>query len=157
MWVKKTFYSMFGYLLLAFMSSAFATGGDLKIAIDDDTAYRIHYNAFESEMLTPETARSYDIVRSKNRMVLTVSIRKGGKDALLKTTAVEAKVTAEAKNLTGQINTLEMKKVIEGDAIYYVSYFKVSNKETLRFTIQVDPEMQGREHEIKFEQQFFVD
>jgi hypothetical protein len=155
--VKKTFYSIFGYLLLAFISSAYASESVLKIAIDDNTTYRIHYNAFESEMLTPETARSYDIVRSKNRMVLTVSIRKGGKDALLNTQAVEAKVTAQAKTLTGQINSLDMKKVVEGDAIYYVSYFKVSDKDTLQFTIRVDPEMQGREHEIKFDQQFFVD
>ena len=152
---KKAFSSILGYLLLAFLSVAYA--GDLKIAIDDNTTYRIHYNAFESDMLSPETALSYGITRSKNRMVLTVSVRKGAKDALLETKAVEAKVSAEAKNLTAQIKTLDMKKVTEGNSIYYVSHFKVGNQETLQFTIRVDPEMQGREHEIKFKQQFFVD
>ena len=146
---------MLSCLLLAFLSVAYA--GELKIAIDDNTAYRIHYNAFESDMLSPETALSYGITRSKNRMVLTVSVRKGGKDAMLETKAVEAKVIAEARNLTAQIKTLKMKKVTEGDAIYYVSNFKVDNEETLQFIILVEPEMQGREHEIKFKQQFFVD
>jgi hypothetical protein len=152
---KKAFYSLLGYILLAFLSVAYA--GELKIAIDDNTAYRIYYNAFESDMLSPETALSYGITRSKNRMVLTVSVRKGEKNALLGTKAVEANIIAEAKNLTAQIKTLKMKKVTQGEAIYYVSNFKVDNEETLHFTIQVEPEMQGREHEIKFKQQFFVD
>ena len=158
MLVNKALYFTFAGFLLGLMSYAYA--GQFEVEVDKDNVYVIHYNALSTEILLPEVARRYGVVRSKNRAMLNVSVRKGGKDGLMQTQAVLAKVTAQAVNLNGQLKELEMRQVEEGDAnskaIYYIAVFTVTDKETLNFTLKVDPENQGQEHEIKFRQQFFV-
>jgi hypothetical protein len=77
--------------------------------------------------------------------------------------AVTANVIVKATNLTGQVKDLEMRKIEETDengkigAIYYIGVFSIANEETLKFTLNVDPEAQGKATEIKFMQQFFVE
>jgi hypothetical protein len=158
MLVKKALYFTFAGFLLGLMSYAHA--GQFEVEVDKDNVYVIHYNALSTEILLPEVARRYGVVRSKNRAMLNVSVRKGGKNNLMQTQAVLAKVTAQAVNLNGQLKELEMRQVEEGDAkskaIYYITVFTVTDKETLNFTLKVDPENKGQEHEIKFKQQFFV-
>lgn len=120
--------------------------------------YDIHYNALNTTFLVPKVAGKYGIQRSKNRAMLMVSVRKGsGLGKYLQTQAVEAEVTVQASNLVGQPKTIDMRLVPDGDAIYYIGTFPITDKETVRFTIKVEPENQGSVHEIKFKQQFFVD
>ena len=152
--VKTVWYSTLIGLILGLMNFG-AVANELKT----EAGYIIHYNAFSSEILPVEVARTYKIVRSKNQAVLNIVVRKTKDEKSAQTEAVLAKVTAQAVNLAGQLKMLDMRKVEEGDAdskaIYYIATFKVSNAETLNFTIKVDPENQGKEHEIKFSQQFF--
>ena len=105
-------------------------------------------------------ARAYGIVRSKNRALLNVSVRKGGDGQFMQTQAVLANVTAQAANLTGQLKQLKMKRIeeegVSSKAIYYIGVFTVTHEETLNFTIKVKP-LQAQEWTIKFHQQFFVD
>jgi opacity protein-like surface antigen len=147
--------------VLAFMSCAHAAEKKqhepLKIEIDDKTEYTVHYNAFSIKSLPKEMARAYGIKRSSRNAVLNVTVRKGGKGKLMQTQTVLAKVAVQAINLSNQFKTSEMRLVQEGDAIYYIGEFSVTNKETLNFSIKVDPEYQGKEYEITFRQQFFAD
>ena len=129
-------------------------GGEPKI----NEGYDIHYNALNTTFLAPKVAEKYGIQRSKNRAMLMVSVRKGsGLGKYLQTQAVEAEVTVQASNLVGQPKTIKMKLIRDGDAIYYIGTFPITDKEIFKFTIQVEPENQGSVHEIKFYQQFFVD
>ncbi|OQY48264.1 MAG: DUF4426 domain-containing protein [Candidatus Parabeggiatoa sp. nov. 2] len=144
--------------VLAFMSCAHAIAPEpLKIEIDENTEYTVYCNAFSIKSLPTEMARAYSIKRSSSNAVLNVVVRKGGKGKLMQTQAVLAKVTAQVTNLTSQSKPSKMRLVQEGDAIYYIGEFRVSNEETLKFTIKVDPEYQGEEHEIIFSQPFFAD
>ncbi len=119
------------------------------------SGYAVHYNAFSTDMLDPSVAQAYHIKRSKNRALLNISVLK--KVLGTSGTPIEAEVRASATNLSGQFREIPMRKIRDGEAIYYLGDFHISNEETLRFTIHVTPADDGPEHEFSFTQQFFTD
>jgi len=117
--------------------------------------YVVHFNAQSTDQLSPEVARAYNIVRSKNRAMLNVSIIRKSDNA-----PVVAAVTVKASNLTGQLKNVTMRRIEEpGDtaAIYYVGETAVANLETLIFDIGVIPEGENELSEVRFTRQFYVD
>ena len=117
--------------------------------------YDVHYNAFTTDFLSPQVAQTYKIQRSKNRALLNISILK----KVLGTPgeSVSGVVRATAKNLSGQLRSLDVRKVPDGQAIYYLATFAVNNEETLDFEIQVTPQGRDAPYVVKFRQQFFTD
>ncbi|MFA9459413.1 DUF4426 domain-containing protein [Thiohalorhabdus methylotrophus] len=113
--------------------------------------YIIHHGTMLTSNLTPEVARQYDIVRSDHRGLVTVAVRqtadKGNK-------AVRAKVWAVAVNLSAQRRTLEMREIDEGEAIYYISAFRIDPPETVRLEIHVQPEGTDKEHVFEISRLF---
>ncbi len=116
--------------------------------------YRIHYNAFVSNMLSPEVARAHGLTRSRYHAVVNITVQKSSDSGYH---PVAADVTGTATNLYGKQRTLEMKKVTERGAIYYLAELPFSNEETMTFDIQVVPEGETLVRNISFKQQFFVD
>lgn len=112
----------------------------------------IHYSAQLTDQLPPESARAYDIVRSKTRAMLSVSVL----DKTTKT-PVAATVTVKAVNLTGQLKNFTMRQINEQDAIYYIGTLPVANRETLIFDISVTPDGVEKPSDIRFKRQFFTD
>lgn len=112
----------------------------------------VHYSAQITDQLPVEIARLYDIVRSENRAMLSVSVvtEEGGK-------SVPASVSVETVNLTGQLKTVNMRRIDEQEAIYYIGETPVANRETLIFDISVKPEGVEEPAEIRFQRQFFTD
>ena len=112
----------------------------------------VHFSALSTDQIPPEVARAYNIVRSKNRAMLNVSVLEAetGK-------AVTATVTVKTVNLTGQLKTVTMRKVEEQDAIYYIGETPVANRETLIFDISVTPEGATQAAEVRFKRQFYSD
>jgi len=112
----------------------------------------VHFSALSTDQIPPEVARAYNIVRSKNRAMLNVSVLKAetGK-------AVTATVTVKTVNLTGQLKTVTMRKVEEQEAIYYIGETPVANRETLIFDISVTPEGATQASEVRFKRQFYSD
>lgn len=119
--------------------------------------YVVHYNAINTGMLTPEVAQHYKILRSKNRALLNISVRKKGSESVMTDSAVTATVEVTITNLSGQLETVNMKEIREGDAIYYIGVFRIDNEEIFNFNIQVTPESKGQTRVVKFRQQFFVE
>lgn len=118
--------------------------------------YVVHYNALSTEMLTPEVAKANNIMRSKNRALLNISVRKKAGESELTDHAVAAEVKASAVNLSRQLKDVKMQEVREGGAIYYLGVFTITDKETFDFTITVKPEFNGEPYTFQFQQQFFV-
>ena len=116
--------------------------------------YTVFYNAFTSDTLQPSVAKVYNITRSKNLGLLTVSVVKKSLSPL--GTPIKAQVRAEATNLTGQLKSVEVREVDDGTAIYYLSEIYVTHKEVLDFTITVTPEGESRPFVVKFRQQFYT-
>lgn len=114
-------------------------------------SYVVHYNAISTESLPARVAQAYGITRSKNRGLLNISVvKKGGNYQ-----GVEAKIKVIATNLTGQLRDMELRKIQEQSAVYYISEFSVADRETLDFIINVvTPENQGVN--INLRQQFFA-
>jgi hypothetical protein len=111
----------------------------------------VHFSAQLTDQLTPEIARAYNIVRSKNRVMLNVAVL----DAV-KGTPVSATVTVDTVNLTGQLKNVVMRKVQEQEAIYYIGETPVANQETLIFDISVIPEGESEAANVRFKRQFYT-
>jgi hypothetical protein len=111
----------------------------------------VHFSAQSTDQLPPEVARTYNIVRSKNRAMLNVSVLEEADN-----TPVTANVEVKTVNLTGQLKTVVMRKVQEQDAIYYIGETPVANRETLIFDISVTPEGVDAASDIRFKRQFYT-
>jgi len=116
--------------------------------------YVIHFNAVNTDFLTPEIARNYGIQRSKNRVLLTVSVLKG--EIGVAGQPVAADISAHATNLSDQTKKLNMRQVKDGNAIYYIDTFSVTNEETVDMYITAKPKNGGPAMEVKFRRQFFT-
>jgi hypothetical protein len=117
--------------------------------------YVVHFSAQSTDQLPPEVARAYNIVRSKNRAMLNVSIIREADN-----TPVKGVVTVKTVNLTGQLKSVTMREIEEpGDvvAIYYIGETPVANRETLVFDISVQPEGESSSSDVRFKRQFYTD
>jgi hypothetical protein len=112
----------------------------------------VHFSAQTTDQLPPEVARAYNIVRSKNRAMLNVSVLRASDNA-----AVAADVTVKAVNLTGQLKNITMRQIDEQEAIYYIGEVAVANRETLIFDISVTPEGASSASDVRFKRQFYTD
>lgn len=136
-------------------------GGAPTAVQPDDATYRdfgdyvLHFNALTTDQLTPEVAKQYGIVRSKNRALLNVSIIQ--KQAGSTGRSVPGSVSASARNLTGQLKNLVLREIREGDAVYYIGDVPVSNGETLFFTVDATPINETSRFSVQFSRQFFTD
>ena len=114
--------------------------------------YVVHFSAQATDQLSTDIAKAYNIVRSKDRAMLTVSIVRKS-DAR----SVPATVTVRTVNLTGQLKNVTMRRIDEQDAIYYVGETPVANRETLVFDISVTPEGSSAPAEMRFKREFYTD
>lgn len=112
----------------------------------------VHFSAQSTDQLPPEIARAYNIVRSKNRAMLNVSILREADNV-----PVPAAVAVKTVNLTGQLKNVTMRRIDEQDAIYYIGETSVANRETLIFDITVTPEGAGTAAEVRFKREFYTD
>ncbi|MEO1203226.1 MAG: DUF4426 domain-containing protein, partial [Pseudomonadota bacterium] len=112
----------------------------------------VHFSALSTDQLPPEIASAYNIVRSKNRAMLNVSVIRSSDGA-----PVAADVTVKTQNLTGQLKTVTMRRIDEQEAIYYIGVTPVANRETLIFDIAVTPEGGEDATDIRFKRQFYTD
>ena len=116
--------------------------------------YMVHINAVNSDTLQPSMAKAYNIVRSKNRGLLTISLVK--KTLSENPTPVRAKVTGKATNLTGQLKDIQIREINDGEAVYYISEFQVADKEVLDFTVYLTPDDKSSPFTVELRQQFFT-
>jgi hypothetical protein len=117
--------------------------------------YVLYFNALNTDMLSPEIAREYGIVRSKSRALLNVSIHRkqdGGP-----TQAVTGAVSASAINLNGQLKTMTLREIREDTAIYYIGELAITDGEVLIYTIDATPSNDPSRFTVRFKKQFFVE
>jgi hypothetical protein len=116
--------------------------------------YEVHYNAVRTDALTPEVARSYGIQRSMNRVMLNVTVLHKEADHAPRK-PIEADVKVDAYNLNGQLKDIEVRRVSEGDAIYYIGEVSIGGAEILVFDIAVTPTGMQAPLTVKFKREFF--
>ncbi|EKO3492191.1 DUF4426 domain-containing protein [Vibrio fluvialis] len=137
-------------LALLLACAALTANAEQLINIKD---VEVHYSAFNSTFLTPQVAKSYKLTRNGYSAVLNISVldtSTAGKPA------VEAKLSGQVKNLIGNMRELEFSEVKEGNAIYYLAEFPISNEEDLSFDIDVNAGLKGA-GKLRFTQKFYVE
>jgi hypothetical protein len=118
----------------------------------DIGSHVIHFSAQSTDQLPPEIARAYNILRSKNRAMLNVSVLRKS-DSVPVTAVVKVKTV----NLTGQLKNVTMRQIDEQEAIYYIGETAVANRETLVFDISVLPDGEEQASDVRFKRQFYTD
>lgn len=122
----------------------------------DFGSYELHYNALRTDLLTPDVAKGFGIQRSKNQVLLNVSLLHKEADHAPRK-PVDAEVSVDAYNLNGQLKNLEMRRVTEGEAIYYIGEVNITGNEILVFDIKAKPASEAAPFEVKFKREFFAD
>jgi hypothetical protein len=118
--------------------------------------FELHYNAMRTDRLSQDVARAYGIQRSKNRVLLNITmLRKDADNAPRK--PVEAQVSVDAYNLNGQLKDVQVRRINEGEAIYYIGEVAISGNEILVFDIKATPTGEATPLTAKFKREFFVD
>ncbi len=113
--------------------------------------FTIHYSALPSTLITPEVARNSGITRSASRGLLTLAILR---DSDGRSTAVTATINAASINSVGQRQSLRMREVREGEAIYYLGEPRIVDGESLDFEILITPLGASEAIELRFTQAF---
>ena len=125
----------------------------------DIGGHTVHFSAISTDQLPPAIASANNIVRSKNRAMLNVSVIDDATGL-----PTPADVTVKTVNLTGQLKNVTMRRIDEPgqgedafDAIYYIGVTPVANRETLRFEISVRPDGVERPQTVVFSRTFYTD
>jgi hypothetical protein len=124
-----------------------------KVSAEEKTQlgnWEVHHIVLGTTFLTPEIARANSIVRSKYNSFVNISVLDSNDKK-----AQNVSITGTARNLLGNSKKLSFKKVVDGDAIYYLAVFSHAHKENFRFDINIQ---QGNEAQIlELQQEMYVD
>jgi hypothetical protein len=118
--------------------------------------YEVHYNAIRADRIPAEVARAHAIERSKNRVMLNVTMLRKDADHTPRK-PVKGTVSVDAYNLNGQLKSMDVRQVTEGEAIYYIGTVSIGDSEILVFDIKATPENETAPFEVKFKREFFSD
>ena len=110
--------------------------------------YEIHYATFSSLIIPSQVAEAHGIVRSKNRIVTNLSIRRDGG-------SVRADVSGTSTNLLAQVASMNFTEVVERDAVYYLANQVINERDTIRFSINVKPEQINKTYNLEFIRQYY--
>ena len=105
----------------------------------------VHFSALSTDQIPPEVARAYNIVRSKNRAMLNVSVLREADDQ-----SVPATVDVKTTNLTQQLKNVKMRRIEEQDAIDVLAGLKRLN---ISIVEGIEPEQLDRQQLYYFRRQ----
>lgn len=112
--------------------------------------YEIHYNAMPTRMLNAQVAESYNILRSRTRGLLMLTVMQDGN-------AVPARIRALARDADDRLQEVDMREVRQSAWVSYIGTFPVEDEQALSFEIEVRP--QGSDagpFRLGFRQRFFA-
>ncbi len=117
--------------------------------------FELHYNTFPSTFLSKEIANTYQITRSKNRGIVSLSVLDKTQSPSI---ALEAEITIVVKNLLDQNKDVKLIKITEeNQAVYYLGTFALNNQEDVHFSINATPKGSEEVISVKFAREFYTD
>ena len=111
--------------------------------------YEVHHSVVRSTFLQPEVAARHEIVRAKNRAVITISVLHDDSKP------PPDRITGTVTNLLSQQTPLQFKLVEEGSARYYLASFIFTSEEPLTFKVQLH--LADESHEFSFKQPVYAE
>ncbi|MEW5792238.1 MAG: DUF4426 domain-containing protein [Pseudomonadota bacterium] len=143
---------IFRRLTLLFTATMLATLGAPLAQAETFGDYEIHYGTLTTDFLSPQVARQYGVSRSANTAMLSVAVLKREKNGT--TRHVNADIQGTATNQYGQLRKLSLRRVQEGNAIYYIDTFHITPPERYTFELQVKPAGSNDQHRISVDRLF---
>lgn len=135
------------WLALLMMLGAVGAGAEQKAQLGP---WEVHYVVVGTTFLKPEVAAAYEVTRGRDRALMNISVL----DA--EGTPVHADVSGVMINLLSQREPLRFREVQEGAAIYYLAEFKHTDRDTLRFAVDIVPP-DGEAQQLTFQQRMYWD
>lgn len=149
LWVKRPFVALLGMVMVALLWISPAWSDQVEF-----DQHVVHYSVFNADTLPAQMANQYGITRSQHLGLLNISVQKLQPQGMPK--AVMAQVTGQAVNDVGQLKVLQPRQIKEGDSIYYISEFRVTHLERLKFTVRVQTADSDQPMELTFNHTFFT-
>ena len=131
---------------------ALTSGESFKVSGE----YEMHYNAVRSDQLTADIARAYGIERSKNKVLLNISVLHKAAGSSTATPS-DADIAVIARNLNAQLKDIQLRRIAEAAATYYIGEVSFSGAETLVFEIKATPTGSATPIEATLTREFFAD
>ena len=141
--------------LLILMVSLFAATTAFAEQKVVQNGYEIHYNAFNSDFISPEVAQANGLLRSKVRALVNVTVFELQADGSKR--AVSARIDGTAANMLQQQQVLEFAPIQEQNALYYIGGFRFTNDERITIKLSVQPNPDRAPIEIDFAQKFYTE
>jgi len=139
-------------MLISLLSLTFMAAAEQKTTQGD---FELHYNTFPSTFLSKEIANTYQITRSKNRGIVSLSVLDKTQSPSI---ALEAEITIVVKNLLDQNKDVKLIKITEeNQAVYYLGTFALNNQEDVHFSINATPKGSEEVISVKFAREFYTD
>lgn len=111
----------------------------------------VHYIALPSMFIEPAIAAQYGLKRSKYTGLVNISVL----DKSQQSQPIEADLVGIGRNLIGQTEQLQFKKIKEGKSIYYIATYAFTNEEIVNFDVQI--KAQDKTNRLKFQHKFYVE
>ncbi|WP_034415144.1 DUF4426 domain-containing protein [Candidatus Photodesmus blepharus] len=113
----------------------------------------VHYSAFNSTFLTDQVAQRYGIRRNSHSAIINIVLLD---NARTRKPATTAKISGISKNLIGHVYKLAFKEIKEGNSIYYLAEFPITNEENIFFDLDINAGNKGI-GKLQFRQIFYIE
>lgn len=114
----------------------------------------VYRTLFNSSFLQPEVAANTGLERGPNVGVINLLVQRQTPQGPVH---VDANVRGTVRNMLGQSQDLNFIRIQEDEAVYFVANYRSNQRGVLRFTVTVQGEEGGPEHEMQFHQEFHPD
>jgi hypothetical protein len=140
-----------GFLTLLLFPLCALAGGQGQFVTRGDVI--IHYAAVNTLEIPASTARALGVTRSGNRALLVLNAQQSGDDG--QTTPLPATARGSVRNLLGQDKNPDFRPVEDQGVWYVLADFPISERERIRFDLEVTPEGATSPIPLRFEQTFY--
>jgi len=138
--------------LLAAIILIIACGSLAAQQSQDFGQYVVHYNVINSNLIPAQVAQGYGIKRSASRALVNITVMDMSVGQ-----PVQAQITTQAINLTGQRRDVDMREISDPEGgLYYIGEMPIHNMENYNFKINIKLEGEPKPFELEFRQQLYT-
>lgn len=138
-------------IAVSFLFNHMANAQDnISYELADHTVY---YNVFNSSLIPAKVARSYNLIRAKDRVYLNVAVvKKSGGYGV-----APAKLEGVYRNLMQQKFPLDFIEIKEATATYYLAPIRFNNEDILHLDITVQADANTPESTFTITKKLYLD
>lgn len=117
--------------------------------------YVVHYNVINSNLIPAQVAQGYGIKRSASRALVNITVMdtSAGEPGQ----AVQAQITTQAINLSGQRRDVDMREISDPEGgLYYIGELPIHNMENYNFKVNIKLADEPKAFELEFRQQLYT-